>query len=84
MDIRSPNPVRQKLAAGQCVTGAAVFSWSPYIIDAAGYAGRPISPPSFSGAKMPVATRPLFSPSENLFNFAGTGKISRQIVFAEI
>jgi 4-hydroxy-2-oxoheptanedioate aldolase len=39
MDIRSPNPVRQKLAAGQCVTGAAVFSWSPYIIDAAGYAG---------------------------------------------
>lgn len=34
-----PNAVRQKLAAGQRVAGAAVFSWSPNVIDAAVDAG---------------------------------------------
>ena len=34
-----PNAVRKKLAEGECVTGAAIFSWSPNVIDAAVLAG---------------------------------------------
>jgi 4-hydroxy-2-oxoheptanedioate aldolase len=34
-----PNAVRKKLAAGECVTGAAIFSWSPNVVDAAVLAG---------------------------------------------
>jgi 4-hydroxy-2-oxoheptanedioate aldolase len=36
---RPPNKLREKLANGLCVTGTAVFSWSPYVVDVAGYAG---------------------------------------------
>jgi 4-hydroxy-2-oxoheptanedioate aldolase len=36
---RGPNKLRQKLAKGYCATGTAVFSWSPNIIDAIGFAG---------------------------------------------
>lgn len=39
MPTQEPNAVREKLANGQPVTGTAVFSWSPYIVDAAGFAG---------------------------------------------
>jgi 4-hydroxy-2-oxoheptanedioate aldolase len=34
-----PNKARAKLAAGQLVTGSAVFSWSPNVMEVAGYAG---------------------------------------------
>ena len=34
-----PNALRKKLAAGKCAAGAAVFSWSPNVIDAAVIAG---------------------------------------------
>ncbi len=34
-----PNALRIELAAGRCVVGAAVFSWSPNVIDAAVLAG---------------------------------------------
>ncbi len=34
-----PNPLRAKLAAGNIVTGSALFSWSPNIVEAMGYAG---------------------------------------------
>ena len=36
---RAPNKLREKLTAGQCATGAAIFSWSPQVVDAAGLAG---------------------------------------------
>ena len=36
---RTANKLREKLATGGCVTGAAVFSWSPYVVDVAGTAG---------------------------------------------
>ncbi len=36
---RAPNKLREKLATGDCVNGAAVFSWSPYVVDVAGTAG---------------------------------------------
>lgn len=34
-----PNKVRATLAAGKTVTGSAVFSWSPNVMEVAGYAG---------------------------------------------
>ena len=36
---RVPNKLREKLANGHCVTGTAIFSWSPYVVDVAGIAG---------------------------------------------
>lgn len=36
---RSPNKLREKLNSGRCATGAAIFSWSPYVVDAAALAG---------------------------------------------
>lgn len=36
---RQPNSVREKLAGGQRVLGAAVVSWSPYVVDVAASAG---------------------------------------------
>ena len=36
---RAPNKLREKLGRGQRVTGSAVLSWSPYVVDAAGLAG---------------------------------------------
>lgn len=39
MLMRKPNKVREKLARGQCVTGTAIYSNSPIIVEAAGYAG---------------------------------------------
>jgi 4-hydroxy-2-oxoheptanedioate aldolase len=36
---REPNKLRIKLARGECVTGSAVFSWSPYVVDVAGQSG---------------------------------------------
>lgn len=35
---RQPNKLREKLGQGRCATGTAVFSWSPYVVDAAGLA----------------------------------------------
>jgi 4-hydroxy-2-oxoheptanedioate aldolase len=39
MLVTEPNKVRQKLNAGQCVMGTAIMSFSPNIVEAAGYAG---------------------------------------------
>ena len=39
MLLRKPNKVRAKLNAGQCVMGTAIYSYSPNIVEAAGYAG---------------------------------------------
>ncbi len=36
---RAPNKLRQKLANGLCVTGGAIFSWSPQIMDAIALTG---------------------------------------------
>lgn len=36
---RPANNLRQKLADGFCVSGTAVLSWSPYVVDVAGIAG---------------------------------------------
>lgn len=36
---RKPNKVRAKLAQGEYVTGSVIYSWSPYVMEAAGYAG---------------------------------------------
>jgi 4-hydroxy-2-oxoheptanedioate aldolase len=34
-----PNALRKKLAAGDCAVGAAIFAWSPNVVDAAALAG---------------------------------------------
>ena len=39
MLMRKPNKVRQKLNNGQCVIGSAIYSCSPAMVEAAGYAG---------------------------------------------
>lgn len=39
MLMRKPNKVREKLAAGRRVTGMAIYSSSPAVIEAAGFAG---------------------------------------------
>lgn len=39
MLLRKPNKVRAKLKAGQCVMGSASYSYSPNVVEAAGYAG---------------------------------------------
>lgn len=39
MLLRKPNKVRAKLNAGQCVMGSAIYSYSPNVVEAAGYAG---------------------------------------------
>lgn len=39
MLMRKPNKVRQKLKNGQCVLGTAIYSSSPNMVEAAGYAG---------------------------------------------
>lgn len=39
MLMRRPNKVRQKLKNGQCVIGSAIYSCSPNMVEAAGYAG---------------------------------------------
>lgn len=36
---RRPNKLRQKLNAGELVTGTVLYSWSPNVVDTAGYAG---------------------------------------------
>ncbi len=36
---RKPNKLRKKLGAGELVTGTVLYSWSPNVVDAAGYAG---------------------------------------------
>jgi 4-hydroxy-2-oxoheptanedioate aldolase len=36
---RRPNKLRKKLNAGELVTGTVLYSWSPNVVDAAGYAG---------------------------------------------
>ncbi len=37
--LRKPNRLREKLAAGKCVTGTAIYSYSPNIVEAAGFSG---------------------------------------------
>ena len=37
--MRKPNKVRQKLDAGHCAIGSAIYSCSPNMVEAAGYAG---------------------------------------------
>lgn len=39
MLMRRPNKARAKLNAGQCVMGTAIYSYSPNMVEAAGYAG---------------------------------------------
>ncbi|UFN48270.1 aldolase/citrate lyase family protein [Roseomonas sp. OT10] len=39
MLMRKPNKVRQKLAAGRVVTGTAIYSGAPSMVEAAGYSG---------------------------------------------
>ncbi|MDB5506360.1 MAG: 2-keto-3-deoxy-L-rhamnonate aldolase [Devosia sp.] len=39
LDLRAPNRLREKLAAGVCVTGTAIYSYSPNMVEAAGYSG---------------------------------------------
>lgn len=39
MLFRKPNKVRAKLNSGQCAVGSAIYSYSPNIVEAAGYAG---------------------------------------------
>lgn len=39
MLLRRPNRLREKLAAGKCVTGTAIYSYSPNIVEAAGFSG---------------------------------------------
>lgn len=39
MPLRGPNRLREKLAAGKCVTGTAIYSYSPNIVEAAGFSG---------------------------------------------
>lgn len=39
MLMRKPNKARQKLNAGQCAIGSAIYSCSPNMVEAAGYAG---------------------------------------------
>lgn len=39
MLMRRPNKVRQKLAAGKLVTGTAIYSSAPNVVEAAGYSG---------------------------------------------
>ncbi len=37
--LRNPNRLREKLNAGKCVTGTAIYSYSPNIVEAAGFSG---------------------------------------------
>jgi len=39
MSLRDPNKVRRKLAAGQLVTGTAIYSSAANVVEAAGYSG---------------------------------------------
>lgn len=39
MLLRKPNKMRAKLNAGQCVLGSAIYSYSPNVVEAAGYTG---------------------------------------------
>jgi len=39
MPLRSPNKLRQKLEAGLCVTGSAIYSYSPNIVEAVAHSG---------------------------------------------
>ena len=36
---RRPNRVREKLLSGQAVVGSVIYSWSPNVMEVAGYAG---------------------------------------------